>query len=89
MTVDEIKRVVSGFALTAKLASDAGFAVVEIHAAHGYALAQFPPEKMDRRTNDTVDYPRVICACSCSIKEVGEDFNTVGWKIAVLQRAWS
>lgn len=30
MTVDEIKRIVSRFALTAELASDAGFAVIEI-----------------------------------------------------------
>lgn len=55
MIVNEIKRVVGRLMLTAKLASDAGFAVVEIHAAHGYVLAQFLSEKINKRTNDTVD----------------------------------
>lgn len=45
MAVDEIKRVVNRFPLTVKLASDAGFAVLEIHAAHEYVLAQFLAEK--------------------------------------------
>ncbi|KAI8313341.1 NADH-dependent flavin oxidoreductase nadA [Colletotrichum sp. SAR11_240] len=52
MTIDDIKDVVRRFALTAKLASDAGFAGVEIHAAHGYLLAQFMSEKINQRTDE-------------------------------------
>lgn len=41
MTIEDIKRVVAQFAETAKLAAEAGFAGVELHAAHGYLLSQF------------------------------------------------
>ncbi|KAL0938155.1 fmn binding protein [Colletotrichum truncatum] len=52
MTIADIKDVVRRFALTAKLASEAGFAGVEIHAAHGYLLAQFMSEKINKRTDE-------------------------------------
>ncbi|KAF9872018.1 NADH: flavin oxidoreductase/NADH oxidase [Colletotrichum karsti] len=52
MTVAEIQDVVRRFAQTAKLASDAGFAGIEIHAAHGYLLAQFMSEKINKRTDE-------------------------------------
>ncbi|KAK8045300.1 NADPH dehydrogenase [Apiospora rasikravindrae] len=51
MTVDEIRHVVGRFAETAKLAAEAGFAGAEIHAAHGYLLAQFLSEKSNKRTD--------------------------------------
>lgn len=41
MTLEDIQRVVSQFAETAKLAAEAGFAGVELHGAHGYLLSQF------------------------------------------------
>ncbi|OLN90166.1 NADH oxidase 3 [Colletotrichum chlorophyti] len=52
MTLADIQDVVRRFALTAKLASEAGFAGVEIHAAHGYLLAQFMSEKINQRTDE-------------------------------------
>ncbi|KAK8069733.1 hypothetical protein PG994_006349 [Apiospora phragmitis] len=51
MTVEEIRLVVGRFAETAKLAAEAGFAGAEIHAAHGYLLAQFLSEKSNKRTD--------------------------------------
>lgn len=51
MTVDEIHDVVMKFAETARLAADAGFAGVEIHAAHGYLLAQFLSGVTNKRTD--------------------------------------
>ncbi|KAK8085009.1 hypothetical protein PG997_006280 [Apiospora hydei] len=51
MTVDEIRHVVGRFAETTKLAAEAGFAGAEIHAAHGYLLAQFLSEKSNKRTD--------------------------------------
>ncbi|KAK8116057.1 hypothetical protein PG984_012559 [Apiospora sp. TS-2023a] len=51
MTTNEIQHVVERFAETAKLAAGAGFAGAEIHAAHGYLLAQFLSEKSNKRTD--------------------------------------
>jgi 2,4-dienoyl-CoA reductase-like NADH-dependent reductase (Old Yellow Enzyme family) len=52
MTVDEIDRVVDDFAQAARRALDAGFEVLEIHAAHGYLLHQFLSPLSNRRTDD-------------------------------------
>ncbi|MEL6657684.1 MAG: NADH:flavin oxidoreductase/NADH oxidase family protein [Bacteroidota bacterium] len=41
MTQADIKQVIAGFVRAAKLAQDAGFGGVQIHAAHGYLLSQF------------------------------------------------
>jgi 2,4-dienoyl-CoA reductase-like NADH-dependent reductase (Old Yellow Enzyme family) len=41
MTIAEIAQVVRDFEVAAKRALDAGFQVVEIHAAHGYLLHEF------------------------------------------------
>jgi 2,4-dienoyl-CoA reductase-like NADH-dependent reductase (Old Yellow Enzyme family) len=41
LTEDEIQGVVMAFAEAARRACDAGFCVVEIHAAHGYLLHEF------------------------------------------------
>jgi 2,4-dienoyl-CoA reductase-like NADH-dependent reductase (Old Yellow Enzyme family) len=41
MTIAEIDQVVRNFEVAAKRALDAGFQVVEIHAAHGYLLHEF------------------------------------------------
>lgn len=49
MTVEDIQLVVRQFAETAQLAAEAGFAGVQVHAAHGYLLAQFLSEKSNTR----------------------------------------
>ncbi|KUI56241.1 NADH oxidase [Cytospora mali] len=51
MTVAEIEDVVSRFAATARISAEAGFDGVEIHAAHGYLLAQFLSAKSNKRTD--------------------------------------
>ncbi|KAF2756845.1 FMN-linked oxidoreductase [Pseudovirgaria hyperparasitica] len=52
MSKDDIQHVVAEFAETARLASDAGFKGVELHAAHGYLLAQFLSERSNQRTDE-------------------------------------
>ncbi|EGR52420.1 uncharacterized protein TRIREDRAFT_53868 [Trichoderma reesei QM6a] len=52
MTVEDIRRVVSQFAETARLAAEAGFAGVELHAAHGYLLSQFLSPSSNQRQDD-------------------------------------
>ena len=41
MTVGDIDDVVEKFVVAAKVAKEAGFKGVEIHAAHGYLLGKF------------------------------------------------
>ncbi|KND92471.1 NADH oxidase [Tolypocladium ophioglossoides CBS 100239] len=51
MTVPDIQDVIARFAETAKLAHEAGFAGVQIHAAHGYLLAQFLSASSNQRAD--------------------------------------
>ncbi|KAK2036747.1 NADH:flavin oxidoreductase/NADH oxidase [Colletotrichum somersetense] len=88
MTVAEIQDVVRRFAQTAKLASDAGFAGIEIHGAHGYLLAQFMSDRINKRTDAYGGSPaarvRIVVEIIRAIREVvpktfciGIKFNSV------------
>lgn len=50
-TTDEIARIVDAFAHAAQFLEAAGFDGVEVHAAHGYLLAQFLSPATNRRTD--------------------------------------
>jgi 2,4-dienoyl-CoA reductase-like NADH-dependent reductase (Old Yellow Enzyme family) len=52
MTAEDMDRVVEEFASAARRASDAGFGVVEVHAAHGYLLHEFLSPLSNRRTDE-------------------------------------
>ncbi|GAU04338.1 NADH:flavin oxidoreductase/NADH oxidase family protein [Burkholderia stabilis] len=52
MTPPVIHDVIQRFARTARLAEQAGFTGVEIHAAHGYLLSQFLSPLANRRTDE-------------------------------------
>ena len=52
----EVDGVIDGFVQSARNAGEAGFQVVELHAAHGYLLAQFlSPSTNQREGADTVE----------------------------------
>ena len=51
LTTAQIAGVVTAFADAARRADDAGFDVVEVHAAHGYLLHQFLSPLANRRTD--------------------------------------
>ena len=52
LTVDEIPAIVGQFRNAAECALEAGFDVVEIHAAHGYLLHEFYSPLVNRRTDE-------------------------------------
>ena len=51
MTLEDIHEVIRQFVTAARLASEAGFAGIELHAAHGYLLAQFLSPTINRRSD--------------------------------------
>src|SRR5256886_2846804 len=52
LTLDGIQELVSAFAAAARRACQAGFRVVEIHAAHGYLIHEFLSPLSNKREDD-------------------------------------
>jgi 2,4-dienoyl-CoA reductase-like NADH-dependent reductase (Old Yellow Enzyme family) len=50
-SIDGIKNIVSAFAAAARRACEAGFRVIEIHAAHGYLIQEFLSPLSNQRTD--------------------------------------
>ncbi|EON31900.1 NADH:flavin oxidoreductase [Gordonia terrae C-6] len=97
MTTEQIAAVVDAFAAAARRADDAGFDVVEIHAAHGYLLHQFLSPFSNRRTDayggdfegrirltlEVVDAVRAVWPSSkpLFIRVSGTEWTEGGWDV--------
>jgi 2,4-dienoyl-CoA reductase-like NADH-dependent reductase (Old Yellow Enzyme family) len=51
LSIDGLKNIVSAFAAAARRAFEAGFRVIEIHAAHGYLIHEFLSPLSNQRTD--------------------------------------
>lgn len=72
-----IEEIIASFASSAVLAADAGFRMIEIHAAHGYLLHSFlspvSNRRIDRWGGDFVGRTRLLLEVTRSIRAVWAD----------------
>lgn len=79
MTQGDIDQVIKAFGAGAKRAREAGFDAVELHAAHGYLLAQFlsihSNQRNDQYGGTMKNRSRFILECIQEVRsQVGQDF---------------
>lgn len=83
MEQGDIEKVIDQFALSAKLAQDAGFSGIQIHAAHGYLLSQFlspiSNQRMDEWGGNLENRARLLFEVVKAVKANTQD----GFGIAV------
>lgn len=74
MTISDIRTIINQFRDAARRAFDAGFKVLEIHAAHGYLIHQFLSPLSNTRTDDYggnfENRVRLLLEITSAIKEV-------------------
>jgi 2,4-dienoyl-CoA reductase-like NADH-dependent reductase (Old Yellow Enzyme family) len=74
LTIEGIQKVINSFKLAAKRALDAGFKVIEIHAAHGYLIHEFFSPFSNQRTDayggSFQNRIRILCEIVTAIQEV-------------------
>ena len=85
LTTSEVEELVQKFVTSAKVAKEAGFSGVQIHAAHGYLISQFLSPHDNRRTDkyggSLENRMRFLKEIYLGIREeLGKDF-TIGIKI--------
>ena len=82
MTPTDIEGVAEGFAASARLAMEAGFDAVEIHAGHGYLISQFLSPRTNRRKDEFGGDLENRCRFGRMVVERVSE--AVGGKLAVL-----
>jgi len=74
LSVDDIREVVDAFASAARRACEAGFRVIEVHAAHGYLLHEFLSPLSNQRTDSYggsfEDRTRIVREVVAAVREV-------------------
>lgn len=96
LTLDEIDALVASFASAARRAVEAGFDVLEVHAAHGYLLHEFLSPLSNHRTDEfggpLVNRARLLLRVVAAVREAagelpvfvrfsGTDWAEGGWDI--------
>lgn len=70
MTLEDIKKVISDFQAAAKRALEAGYDLLELHAAHGYLLFQFLSPNSNKRTDAYQDRKKLLVDVIKAVREV-------------------
>lgn len=85
MTAEEVEAVVAGFGTAAALCERAGLDGVQVHAAHGYLLAQFLSPHVNQRTDrwggDVAGRARALLESVRAARAATGDGFTVGVKL--------
>lgn len=85
MTNEDIQDVINRFVITAKHAEEAGYDGVEVHAAHGYLLAQFLSPLTNKRTDQwggsLVNRARLLIDVIKAIRQSSDKTFTVAVKL--------
>ena len=72
LAIDGIQNVVSAFAAAARRACEAGFRVIEIHAAHGYLIHEFLSPLSNQRTDayggSFENRTRILCEIIAAVR---------------------
>jgi 2,4-dienoyl-CoA reductase-like NADH-dependent reductase (Old Yellow Enzyme family) len=79
---DEIRGVVESFVRSAGNCAEAGYDGVELHAAHGYLLAQFLSPETNLRSDEYGDPMRVLDEVVAGIRALGSEL-AVGVRLSV------
>ena len=81
----EVKQVVAGFGTAARLVEQAGLDGVQVHAAHGYLLAQFLSPRVNRRSDawggDVAGRAHALLAAVRAAREATGDGFSVSVKL--------
>ncbi|BBG02713.1 MULTISPECIES: oxidoreductase [Pseudonocardia] len=87
LATDEIARIAEDFRLSTRRCAETGFDVVEIHAAHGYLLAQFLSRAANTRTDRYGGGPanraRALAEVVRAVREGAGDDVVVGVRVSV------
>lgn len=70
MTLEDIKKVISDFQAAARRALEAGYDLLELHAAHGYLLFQFLSPNSNKRTDAYQDRKKLLVDVIKAVREV-------------------
>ena len=96
LTVAEIKELVENYAAAAKRALDAGFEVIEIHAAHGYLINQFLSPSSNQRTDayggDIENRTRFLFEVTKAVRDVWPEDRPVFVRVSAVdgtEGGWS
>jgi 2,4-dienoyl-CoA reductase-like NADH-dependent reductase (Old Yellow Enzyme family) len=85
MTAGEIRAVISQFAAAARLMAAVGFSGIQLHAAHGYLLAQFLSARSNARTDayggSAVARARIVVEIIHAVRDVVPPGFCVGVKL--------
>lgn len=86
LSIDEIEKIINEFKAAAIRAVQAGYKIIEIHAAHGYLLHQFLSPQSNRRTDiyggDFVNRTRLLLSIVDAILECIDENHSLWVRIS-------